>query len=131
MCGRIDRRAYVVWHKLPDDLAVCAESFYRDDWGSLDKSELNCLANETRQRRVVRKLAMPQFRQPLRRGFCVRILMGLRVITASMSRAAANKLTISGCTPSRDATTKSPNMLNSSIRYNPMPAFAWYVRLAT
>jgi hypothetical protein len=33
----INKRAYVVWHELPDDLVVRAESFYRDDWGSIDK----------------------------------------------------------------------------------------------
>jgi hypothetical protein len=31
----LNKRAYVVWHRLPDDLVVRAESFYRDDWGSL------------------------------------------------------------------------------------------------
>ena len=31
----LSKRAYVVWHELPDDLVVRAESFYRDDWGSL------------------------------------------------------------------------------------------------
>ena len=33
----INKRAYVVWHELPDDLVVRAESFYRDDWGSLER----------------------------------------------------------------------------------------------
>lgn len=28
----LNKRAYVVWHELPDDLVVKAESFYRDDW---------------------------------------------------------------------------------------------------
>ena len=33
-CDDLDKRAFVVWHQLPDDLVVCAESFFRDDWGS-------------------------------------------------------------------------------------------------
>ena len=28
----LNKRAYVVWHQLPDDLIVRAESFYREDW---------------------------------------------------------------------------------------------------
>jgi hypothetical protein len=35
----INMRAFVVWHQLPDELIVRAETFYRDDWGSLDKPE--------------------------------------------------------------------------------------------
>jgi len=28
----LNKRAYVVWHRLPDELVIKAESFYRDDW---------------------------------------------------------------------------------------------------
>jgi len=31
----LNKRAYVVWHPPSDDLVVRAESFYRDDWGSI------------------------------------------------------------------------------------------------
>ena len=31
----LNKRAYVVWHPPADDLVVRAESFYRDDWGSI------------------------------------------------------------------------------------------------
>ena len=31
----LDKRTFVVWHQLPDELVVRAESFHRDDWGSL------------------------------------------------------------------------------------------------
>ena len=32
----LNKRAYVVWHRLPDELVMRAESFYRDNWGSLE-----------------------------------------------------------------------------------------------
>ena len=28
----INKRAFIVWHQLPDELVIKAESFYRDDW---------------------------------------------------------------------------------------------------
>jgi hypothetical protein len=31
----LNKRAHIVWHELPDELVIKAESFYRDDWGSL------------------------------------------------------------------------------------------------
>ena len=31
----INKRAFIVWHQLPDELVIKAESFYRDDRGSL------------------------------------------------------------------------------------------------
>ena len=34
----LNKRAFVVWHQLPDELVVKAESFYREDWGSIDQS---------------------------------------------------------------------------------------------
>ncbi len=30
-CDDLNKRVYVDWHKLPDDLVVRAEAFYRDD----------------------------------------------------------------------------------------------------
>ncbi len=33
----INKHAFVVWHDLPDELVIKAESFYRDDLGSLDR----------------------------------------------------------------------------------------------
>ena len=33
----LNKRAFVVWHQLPDELVVKAESFYREDWGSIDQ----------------------------------------------------------------------------------------------
>ncbi len=37
-CDDLNKRAYVVWHELPDELVIKAESFYREDWGSLGTS---------------------------------------------------------------------------------------------
>ena len=34
----INKRAFIVWHQLPDELMIKAESFYRDDWRSLDQT---------------------------------------------------------------------------------------------
>ena len=34
----LNKRAFVVWHQLPDELVVRAESFYRDNCGTLNQS---------------------------------------------------------------------------------------------
>jgi hypothetical protein len=34
-CDELNKRAFVVWHELPDELVVKAESFYKEDWGSV------------------------------------------------------------------------------------------------
>ena len=37
-CDDLNRRVYIVWHQLPDELMIKAESFYKeDDWGSIDR----------------------------------------------------------------------------------------------
>ena len=31
----LNKRAHVVWHQQPDELVIKAESFHRENWGSL------------------------------------------------------------------------------------------------
>jgi len=35
----LNKRAFVVWHQLPDELLIKAESFYKQDWGSIERKE--------------------------------------------------------------------------------------------